>query len=152
LDDAQDFGKSVADRIAGKMDYIKPKEDRRPSFVYLIQNYLTNRWIVKSIYSRLFRLKSEKCTSCGLCMKVCPTKNITSKPNGHPIWGRNCLLCLYCEMKCPTEAILSPVSLPIFSPFLAYDVWKDRTNPLIESVRVVHEKGRTRRVDRSTDK
>ncbi len=144
LDAAQDLGRSVADRIAGKLDYVKPGYDRLPSLEYYIQHLLTSRWLVKSIYSRLFFLTSNKCTSCGLCMKVCPTKNITANAKGHPVWGRNCLLCLYCEMKCPTEAILSPVSLPIFAPCMAYNIWRDRNNPSLEFVRVVHEKGQTK--------
>lgn len=44
------------------------------------------------------------CNSCGICMKVCPTENITT-PNGKPLWGDHCEMCLACMQWCPNEAI-----------------------------------------------
>ena len=146
LDSAQAFGRDIADRIAGG-EYIRQEDNSPPSFVYRFERFLTNKWFVKFNYSRLFFVKSKKCISCGLCMKICPAGNITENQHGHPIWGRNCLLCLYCEMKCPTEAILSPASWPFFAPFNAYNVWRARRDPSIEHARVVHEKGHTKRLN-----
>ena len=146
LDAAQAFGRSIADQIA-RGGYIRHEDDNPPPIVYRLERFLTNRWFVKFMYSRLFLVKSKKCTSCGLCMKVCPAGNITENRNGHPVWGRNCLLCFYCEMKCPTGAILSPASWPLFSPFITYNVWRARRDPSIGYARVVHEKGHTRRAE-----
>lgn len=146
LDAAKEFGRIVSDRIAGAQ-YHRQKDDDSPSFVYRLERFLTNRWFVKFNLSLLFFVKSKKCNSCGLCMKICPAGNIKENPKGHPVWGRNCLFCLYCEMKCPTEAIISPASWPLFSPFHAYNIRKARSNSSIKCARVVHEKGRTKRID-----
>jgi len=151
LDSAQAFGRNIADLMMGKK-HIKQEYDNPPSFVHRLERFLTNKWLVKCFYSWLFFVKSKKCTSCGICRKVCPVKNITENKKGHPVWGRNCLLCLYCEMKCPTKAILSPVSWPLFSPFVAYNVWKARNDSSIVHARVIHEKGRTKRLDQAQKK
>lgn len=44
------------------------------------------------------------CTGCGLCVKRCPTNNI-SLQNGRPVWGGSCTHCMACICYCPAEAI-----------------------------------------------
>ena len=44
------------------------------------------------------------CTGCGLCVKRCPTNNISLR-NGRPIWGGSCTHCMACICRCPAEAI-----------------------------------------------
>lgn len=44
------------------------------------------------------------CTGCGLCVKRCPTNNI-SLQNGRPVWGGSCTHCMACICRCPAEAI-----------------------------------------------
>ena len=44
------------------------------------------------------------CTGCGLCVKRCPTNNI-SLQNGRPIWGGSCTHCMACICYCPAEDI-----------------------------------------------
>ena len=46
----------------------------------------------------------EKCTSCGICEKVCPADNIKIE-NGRPVWQHRCEQCLACLHWCPVEAI-----------------------------------------------
>jgi len=46
----------------------------------------------------------EKCTSCGICAKVCPAKNI-ELIDGNPKWLHRCYQCLACLQWCPVEAI-----------------------------------------------
>ena len=46
----------------------------------------------------------EKCTSCGICEKVCPVSDITLV-NGKPVWHNHCQQCLACLQWCPVEAI-----------------------------------------------
>ncbi len=46
----------------------------------------------------------EKCTSCGICGKICPEKNI-EMAEGKPIWLNRCEQCLACIQWCPEEAI-----------------------------------------------
>lgn len=52
-----------------------------------------------------FRVTADKCTSCGLCERICPVKAITLKA-GKPVWTKpNCTICLGCLNRCPTAAI-----------------------------------------------
>ena len=51
-----------------------------------------------------FSCDKSKCTSCGLCERVCPTGNIL-RPEGHPVWQHKCVECLGCLHICPSEAI-----------------------------------------------
>ena len=46
----------------------------------------------------------DRCKSCGICQKVCPTKNIIIK-DGRPTWNHNCHGCNACVAYCPTKAI-----------------------------------------------
>jgi ferredoxin len=46
----------------------------------------------------------EKCTSCGICEKICPARNI-EMPQGRPVWKHHCEQCLACLQWCPEEAI-----------------------------------------------
>lgn len=45
------------------------------------------------------------CTACGLCSRVCPMENISPDPDGTPVWGKDCALCLRCYHSCPRRAI-----------------------------------------------
>lgn len=45
-----------------------------------------------------------KCTMCGICVKVCPVKNIRIEGN-RPQWQGNCEHCMACIQWCPVEAI-----------------------------------------------
>lgn len=45
-----------------------------------------------------------KCVGCGVCAKVCPTKNITIQEK-RPIWNHHCHGCNACVAYCPTKAI-----------------------------------------------
>ncbi len=47
---------------------------------------------------------TERCISCGLCEKVCPTGTIRMDEN-HPVWSDTCIQCLACIHRCPVIAI-----------------------------------------------
>ncbi len=47
---------------------------------------------------------TEKCTSCGLCAKVCPVTDIVMT-DGKPVWQHHCEHCMACLQWCPVEAI-----------------------------------------------
>ncbi len=47
---------------------------------------------------------NNNCTSCGICVKICPVKNI-KLADGHPVWGDNCEQCMACLQWCPVVAI-----------------------------------------------
>jgi ferredoxin len=46
----------------------------------------------------------KSCTSCGLCVSLCPRRNIKLKANGIR-FGLNCLACYRCVYRCPNRAI-----------------------------------------------
>ncbi|MBU5592195.1 EFR1 family ferrodoxin [Clostridium sp. MSJ-4] len=46
----------------------------------------------------------EKCTSCGLCMKICPVSNI-SMIDSKPMWNHKCQDCMACVQLCPVRAV-----------------------------------------------
>jgi len=46
----------------------------------------------------------EKCNSCGVCLKVCPAKNIMLK-SGKPQWNHKCFQCFACLQWCPKQAV-----------------------------------------------
>ncbi|MFO8184153.1 MAG: EFR1 family ferrodoxin [Candidatus Aegiribacteria sp.] len=47
----------------------------------------------------------DRCTSCGLCVQVCPVRNIELDDEGRPIWGNRCQQCFACFHWCPEEAV-----------------------------------------------
>ena len=49
-------------------------------------------------------LISDACTSCGLCARVCPKKNI-ALIEGLPTFLHQCSCCMACVSYCPTKAI-----------------------------------------------
>lgn len=46
----------------------------------------------------------DRCTSCGICERVCPVENIELVA-GRPVWQHRCELCMACLHLCPTRAI-----------------------------------------------
>ena len=144
LSEAREFGCQIALRAGGEA-YARPEDDPSPALIYRFERFTTSRWLVQQMYSRLFRINKKKCTACGLCVQECPTGNITEDGEGHPVWGRNCLLCLYCEMHCPDEAITSPASWPLFTPFVKYNVRHASRDPSLAYVRVMHDQGKVDR-------
>lgn len=46
----------------------------------------------------------NKCINCGMCLRICPVKNISIK-NGKITWLGKCEQCMACIQYCPSEAI-----------------------------------------------
>ncbi len=66
-------------------------------------------WVYNSSFNRVPEMDKsfwtdEKCTSCGICAKVCPSGNI-ALDGGKPVWSHRCEQCLACIQWCPREAI-----------------------------------------------
>ncbi len=142
---AEDFGSQVAGRVAGQ-SYSLTEEDRPPTPVYRLQRLFLNQWCAEQVYSRMIKVDKEKCNACGLCIKMCPRANISKDKDGYPIWGRNCLLCLTCEMKCPKDAITTLISWPFIRPLMKFNVSHASKDLSLDHVRVTHSKGRTQRI------
>ncbi len=69
-----------------------------------IMYLLRIQWFGAWINGPLFHAKKDICTSCELCVKVCPTDNITMK-KGIPSFGGDCTMCMGCVVNCPVDAI-----------------------------------------------
>jgi formate hydrogenlyase subunit 6/NADH:ubiquinone oxidoreductase subunit I/flavodoxin len=75
--------------------------------------------------NRRWYWERDACNYCGLCEKVCPTKNITvKKEKGKVIWGNNCMFCTRCYNFCPQKAIHFK-SLKKTKNYRRYDRLKD---------------------------
>lgn len=51
-------------------------------------------------------IDAERCTSCNICVNVCPT-NVFDKTDGIPVIARqgDCQTCFLCELYCPEDAL-----------------------------------------------
>lgn len=142
ISQAERFGSEIAARLAGQA-HEKAARDAPTPFIYRLERFLTHRFFVRHLYSRLFSADREACKACGLCMKACPTRNIRDDGAGGRTWGRDCILCFACERSCPKEAIRAPVTWFLFWPFMVYNTRAAAADPAVECVRVVHANGRT---------
>jgi len=79
--------------------------------------YPTMGWLTRKLYPRFMAPYMEvereydkgfytdaRCTGCGICVKVCPTRNIAVR-DGHPEWRHRCHGCMACVAYCPAKAI-----------------------------------------------
>ena len=142
---AFEFGQETA-IFTSSDNYAKPPKDPWPHGIYSLERFLTMKWMTRYFYSYFFKADAEKCSSCGLCINLCPQNNIKFDKDGNPSWGRRCILCGYCEMKCPEDAVTSPYDWPIFSPLLNWNIGYAKSDPTTEYVPVIHRKGKTKRL------
>ncbi len=144
------FGRAVVARVRGEsvtVAGLSESPDPPATFLNRLERSLVNRWVVRQIATRLFHVNENLCSCCDRCVRQCPTGTITRDERGRLVWGRDCLLCLFCEMNCPREAITSPLSWRIFRPFLWGNVRHAARDAALDHVRITHEKGETRRID-----
>ena len=145
LQAAEAFGMAIADRVAGAA-YQPPPPDPRAATLFRIARASTNAWVVRNVVSRGFRVRADVCTACGTCVEVCPTGNIHADARGRPVWGRDCIVCAYCDLRCPVEAIQSPMRWRSFAPLLNALERKVLTWPGVKYARVKLEGGEVKRV------
>ncbi len=69
-----------------------------------VKSYLINPLFRHLAVRRILFHSTTACTSCGLCVKACPTRNIVLN-DGRPRWGRHCVQCTACINRCPVRAI-----------------------------------------------
>ncbi len=68
---------------------------------------LQRRYIDRAIGMLItqFEVAEDRCSDCGLCVRICPMENILKTRDGITL-GNNCAVCLRCYSQCPSEAIL----------------------------------------------
>lgn len=78
-------------RIKGRYSFVLGMLQRGPYSLFrkAAQNYVG--------------VDNDKCTRCGLCVKLCPMDNITLEDV--PVFAGNCTQCLRCYSFCPSSAI-----------------------------------------------
>jgi Pyruvate/2-oxoacid:ferredoxin oxidoreductase delta subunit len=80
------------------------KTRRRREFFYLLGTFLHRRFLAKVNSSDTRFFATDRCSSCGLCARICPVSNIRME-GGRPSWLHRCELCLACLHFCPETAI-----------------------------------------------
>jgi flavodoxin/Pyruvate/2-oxoacid:ferredoxin oxidoreductase delta subunit len=140
---AEAFGREVAAFMSGK-GQMPVVRFHSPPFVYRLERMLCDRFCIEQLMTRTFRVNDDLCNGCGLCVKLCPNGNIEEVKNGRPKWGRHCLGCATCQMKCPKEAITS--MLAMLGPMFDYNVRHMAKDTTLQFARVRHHNGRTERL------
>lgn len=75
-------------------------------FVHRVVTFFVKlQFIGGNVNSFFYSVDRGKCSSCGLCVKNCPTKNIVIGTDGVPHFRHHCLMCMRCSMFCPKDAV-----------------------------------------------
>ncbi|MHA1673744.1 MAG: EFR1 family ferrodoxin [Promethearchaeota archaeon] len=146
LERAEKFAISIKSNVDNE-SYESEDFDKKPGIVYRFERFTTQQWLVQKLYYRFFKVNKTKCTSCGICVKSCPTDAISLDKGELPKFGKECIACLNCQLKCPEEAITSIMDWWIFRPFIAYNVRNLPKIPSIELVKVKLTRGKVERLE-----
>lgn len=91
--------------IAGEIKQNKFPRDGITPIAHLIGLFGQRLWFYKKTANYTDKLKiNSDCTSCGLCVSLCTTKNILIK-NGVATADNRCTMCYRCISSCPQQAI-----------------------------------------------
>ncbi len=77
----------------------------------LISLIMRIEWFGAWLNGRLYTVNSQKCSRCLLCVKSCPSANITYDGRFH--FGGRCAMCMRCVMYCPKDAIHFGILRPL---------------------------------------
>ena len=99
---------ATLDKINRIASSVRTQEEKPPERGPLWQNILFSA-IYRMTFERVPRMDKPfyadaKCTSCGICEKICPAHNI-DLVDGKPAWQHRCEQCFACLQWCPEEAI-----------------------------------------------
>jgi ferredoxin len=84
---------------------IAQKINDRVTASQIVSSRITKKVAKVYEHTSIAKLKVlPSCNGCGICTKVCPTRNIVLKDK-KPTWGKNCSSCLACFHWCPQNAI-----------------------------------------------
>ncbi|AZR74534.1 4Fe-4S ferredoxin [Anoxybacter fermentans] len=73
-------------------------------FYFLVSRKMV--WRMVADWGKRFKIDRERCTKCGLCVRLCPVNNV--RMNEYPWFSDKCQQCLRCISFCPTGAIYIP--------------------------------------------
>lgn len=78
----------------------------RNNFFFSLLGRLVHPLFSRNVSRQAGKFRADdKCTSCGICVKVCPVRNIELKDDGVPVWSDRCQQCFACFHWCPEEAV-----------------------------------------------
>ena len=93
--------KKIAGDIVLRKDRAYPRASR---FIKRKRERVMTPYVELQKYADYPFTISDGCISCGLCMKVCPCKNIILE-EGKPVFQHHCSNCMACVVSCPRRAI-----------------------------------------------
>ncbi|MCG8569063.1 MAG: EFR1 family ferrodoxin [Spirochaetes bacterium] len=70
-----------------------------------LQRLIFEDWDVAGIWKQMLWVDSASCTGCKLCIRMCPTDNMSMDEDGKIKFGKNCILCSKCYNLCPQNAV-----------------------------------------------
>jgi ferredoxin len=114
-----DLAEKLVCQAEEKMDQIAAtllSDQKSISYVPFKSKLMAGLGQMEGLAARFFGMElhaSDACSSCGLCERECPEKNIRLNKSTKPEFGLNCLMCLRCIYNCPENAIS-----PRFSKFI----------------------------------
>ncbi len=92
------------DEIAGMVERGVQKRPSMPLFWSFVQHLVYPKFITGVHDADRKFTVDDRCTSCGICVKVCPVENIQLE-EGRPVWLHHCEQCMACIQLCPSLAI-----------------------------------------------
>jgi ferredoxin len=122
---------------------VPPPPDGSTHWMYALERAVFAPRLVPRLYAPYFSADAAVCDGCGVCVKKCPTGNVTQRERrATPAWGTDCLMCLECSLRCPVDAVRTPADWRAFSPFIAYNVRRGVADPALDKLRVCLQRGR----------
>ena len=60
-------------------------------------------------------ISEDRCTSCNICVRVCPTNVFDTVAGGPPVIARqqDCQTCYMCELYCPSDAMFVAADIAV---------------------------------------
>ncbi len=103
-----DFFEKAKKKIDEFSEVVNSRKDNLDSSVFkkdVGRSEKVNDWFQAEVndLDKSFHI-DDNCTSCGICEKVCPVKNIVLT-DGIPQWKHKCQQCLACINLCPEKVI-----------------------------------------------
>lgn len=71
----------------------------------IINHFFRLTYIGGPINVLFYKVDKKKCIKCGICVKGCQMKNISFNKKGNIKFHHNCMMCMYCTLNCPKDAI-----------------------------------------------